>query len=129
MTDLAKDYAHKKAIAKIFSLKQTFLETPNIFSEKDLEKAFNAGRDSVLKNIPKLKWIDCGEAEECYLYTEGYYTWTNFGVYTILHWKSPTNIDMCLNGERLDVTAKDIPQAKALIEEDYKMKVKHMLGL
>ena len=83
MTDLAKDYARRTSKAKIFSLEQSFLGTPNIFSEKDLEKAFNAGRESVINNIPKLKWIDGGEAAECYSYTEGYYARTNFGIYTV----------------------------------------------
>ena len=123
MTDLAKDYARRTSKAKIFSLEQSFLGTPNIFSEKDLEKAFNAGRKSILNNIPKLKWIDGGEVSECYPYTEGYYAWTHFGIYTILRWKSRNNIDMCLNGERLDVTTKDINQAKILVEEDYRIKI------
>lgn len=129
MTDLAKDYARRTSKAKIFSLEQSFLGTPNIFSEKDLEKAFNAGCESVVNNIPKLKWIDGGEPAECYPYIEGYYARTNFGIYTILRWKSRTNIDMCLNGNRLDVTTKDINQAKILVEEDYRIRINQMLGL
>lgn len=124
---LAQKYAETRF--KLYNLEKSFSEAPKIFTKKDIEKAFDVGRKSILKNIPKLKWIDGGEPAECYPYTEGYYARTNFGIYTVLRWKSRTNIDICLNGERLDVTTKDINQAKILVEEDYKERINQMLGL
>lgn len=126
---LAEKYAEVRVKIKLYVLERSYSKGVKLFTEKDLEKAFDAGRKSVLNNIPKLKWIDGGEATEEYLYAEGYYAWTHFGIYTILRWKSRANIDMCLNGERLDITTKDINQAKALIEEDHKERVNQMLGL
>ena len=127
MKDLAKEYAVKEY--KRLANNAHVAKDNKCFTFEDIKTAFNAGRGSILKNIPKLRWIDGGDATKYDYYVDGCYARTHFGIYSVLCWMSPTNIAVCLNGDRLDVTAKNVNQAKILAEEDYKMRVNQMLGL
>lgn len=52
---LAEKYAEARVKIKLYGLERSYSKGVKLFTEKDLEKAFNAGRESVINNIPKLK--------------------------------------------------------------------------
>lgn len=53
--DLAKEYTLARLQGRLSGNEMSFSEN-KIFTEEDIETAFNAGRESVVENIPKLKW-------------------------------------------------------------------------
>ena len=57
--DLAKEYALAKLQGKLNGNEPIFSENI-VFTDKDIEFAFNAGRESVVENTTKLIWEDKG---------------------------------------------------------------------
>lgn len=53
--DLAKEYALARLHGRLSGNEISFCEN-KVFTEEDLEAAFNAGRESVTESLPKLKW-------------------------------------------------------------------------
>ena len=53
--DLAEEYATARLHGRLSGNEVSFSEN-KVFTEDDIKAAFNAGRESVLENIPKLKW-------------------------------------------------------------------------
>ena len=53
--DLAEEYSIKE-YERVNGNSDPIFEDNRCFSFDDIEAAFNAGRESVLENIPKLKW-------------------------------------------------------------------------
>jgi hypothetical protein len=53
--DLAKEYALARLHGRLSGNEISFCEN-KVFTEGDIKSAFNAGRESVVENIPKLKW-------------------------------------------------------------------------
>ena len=58
MKDLAKEYATARLQGRLSGNEVSFSEN-KIFTEEDIETAFNAGRDSVVENISELEWVEC----------------------------------------------------------------------
>lgn len=81
--DLAKEYAQERLSERKNGNEISF-EDKAIFTVEDIENAFNAGRESVVENMPELKWNNedrFGDFCEC---TEEGYSNTPFGIYSIL---------------------------------------------
>lgn len=55
MKDLAKEYATARLQGRLSGNEVSFSEN-NVFTEEDIKAAFNAGCESVVENIPELKW-------------------------------------------------------------------------
>lgn len=53
--DLAKEYATARLQGRLSGNEVSFSEN-KVFTEEDIEAAFNAGRESVVEDIPDLKW-------------------------------------------------------------------------
>lgn len=53
--DLAQEYAAARLQGRLSGNEMSFSEN-KIFTEEDIKYAFNAGRDSVVENMPELKW-------------------------------------------------------------------------
>lgn len=53
--DLAEEYLTKAKENAIYFKDGNFPNMP-LYQEKDIKAAFNAGRESVVENVPKLKW-------------------------------------------------------------------------
>ena len=53
--DLAEEYLTKAKENAIYFKDGSFPNMP-LFQEKDIKDAFNAGRESVVENMPELKW-------------------------------------------------------------------------
>lgn len=57
--DLTKEYLNKILDSAIYFKKGNFPDMPLYIRQKSIIDAFNAGRESVLENIPKLEWKEC----------------------------------------------------------------------
>ena len=116
--DLAKEYLDRKIKQEPFkSLTKGF---EYAFSVDDIKAAFNAGRDSVVENIPDLKW----ECEYPYTANE---TRTPITIFHIFH------NDDCFHlagyGLGLSKMFGTLYEAKRFANEDYKKRIKQALGL
>ena len=55
MGNLAKHYSTARLQGRLSGNEVSFSEN-KVFTEEDIEAAFNAGRESVVENMPKLRW-------------------------------------------------------------------------
>ena len=53
--DLAKHYTTARLQGRLSGNEVSFSEN-KVFTEEDIEAAFNAGRESVVESLPELKW-------------------------------------------------------------------------
>lgn len=118
--DLAEAYLAKAKENAIYFKKSNFPNMP-LYQGGDIKAAFNAGRESVVDDIPDLHWKDI----------EGYnisYAITPFGDYSIL-WHTTDNFVVYFNGRHLKLSATKLQQAKQLSNRDYKNRINQILGL
>ncbi len=115
--DLAEEYLDRKIKQEPFkSLTKGF---EYAFSVDDIKAAFNAGRESVVENIPDLKWQKSSEDMTAR---------TLFGMYSFS--KSNALWFYAYRGVHLFFdTHKTFEDAKKVAHNDYKEWVKHALGL
>lgn len=114
--DLAKEYAYTLYGERT---DEKFNQSAEIFDAYDIEDAFNAGRNSVIDNIPDLEWsIENGRPTASntifdYSYTIknkiGYYYAYGLGSYIGKY--------------------NSLDEVKRAAEEDYKNRIKQALGL
>ena len=116
-----KDLAEEYAIKEYARPNRNRNPISNLFTFDDIKAAFNAGRESVLENIPSLKWE--------YLKDGSLRAKTLFGYY---------NIDKDNYGIAHYIVSSMFSQAKVVFgkqnaiqaaNEDYKERIKQALGL
>ena len=116
--DLAEEYT-----------KRTYKEKTNypimwrdkVFTGKDIEAAFNAGRESVVENMPDLEWREKICRDEHFL--EAY----ALGAYYLIRLKGPEFYVSC--NYRCFTSCTSLTAAKQSADEDYKKRIKQALGL
>ena len=115
--DLAEEYLDRKIKQEPFkSLTKGF---EYAFSVDDIKAAFNAGRESVVENIPDLKWQKSSEDMTAR---------TLFGMYSFS--KSNALWFYAYRGVHLFFdTHKTFEDAKKVAHHDYKEWIKQALGL
>lgn len=115
--DLAKEYATARLQGRLGGNEMSFSEN-KIFTEEDIETAFNAGRESVVENMPGLEWK--GYAPFIHAATLiGRYNIDNFGIWLLR-----------FNGKEIPLsTGSSLDEAKQAANEDYKKRIKQALGL
>lgn len=115
--DLAEEYLDRKIKQEPFkSLTKGF---EYAFSVDDIKAAFSAGRDSVMENIPDLKWQKSSEDMTAR---------TLFGMYSFS--KSNALWFYAYRGVHLFFdTYKTFEDAKKVAHRDYKEWIKQVLGL
>jgi hypothetical protein len=125
--DLAKEYALARLQGRLSGNEVSFSEN-KVFTEEDIEAAFNAGRESVVENIPDLKFG--------YDKREGYR-----GVNSILgnayylrisdafNPKGESSWGFSFGGENLVQWYDTKQEAEQAANEDYKRRIKQALGL
>ena len=128
-----KDLAEKYADLQYKIQQDTPEESPDlskgIFGHENIVNAFNAGRESVVENIPGLEWNEedrFGDFCEC---TEEGYSQTPFGIYSILQWYNSPDIAIYFAGEHFKSNFQSVEQAKQAANDDYKKRIKQALGL
>ena len=114
--DLAEEYLDRKIKQEPFkSLTKGF---EYAFSADDIKAAFNAGRESVVENIPELEW----KGLEYFQYAD-----TCFGRYNIDNFVVQL---LRFNGKEIPTPADcSFEEAKHAANEDYKKRIKQVLYL
>lgn len=117
--DLAEEYLIKAKENAIYFKDGNFPNMP-LYQEKDIEAAFNAGRESVVESMPKLKWAK--------IFEDGpYIAISSFGV--------SYRIEFAYNEFNLFCNSKYIgcyisfSESKHAANEHYKKQIKQALGL
>ena len=115
--DLAKEYATARLQGRLSGNEISFSES-KVFTEEDIEAAFNAGRESVVESLPELEWK--GYAPFIHAATPiGRYNIDNFGIWLLR-----------FNGKEIPLsTGSSLEEAKLAANEDYKKRIKEALGL
>lgn len=119
--NLAEEYASARLQGRL-SGNETRFDGHEIFTEADIEDAFNAGRESVVENIPKLIWEDKGR---------GPVAKTIFNLSYIICDSGSVNLPYTFlfgvkSSARWYKTMKEVTQD---VNEDYKERIKQALGL
>jgi len=116
--DLEEEYLDRKIKQEPFkSLTKGF---EYAFSADDIMAAFNAGRESVVENIPELDWKDDDVT------IEGEFALCPVGRYEVVRWDEFFKIwrNPLFLGCR-----PSLSEAKQAANEDYKERIKQALGL
>lgn len=127
MKDLAKEYLAKAKENAIYFKKSNFPNMP-LYQEKNIEAAFNAGRESVVEKASELEWEDIGVYGEKARYINVCRAHKPLEEYIIQEWFYPNDVELHCN----DFTKngfKTIEEAKAYAKEAYKKRIKQSLGL
>ena len=115
--DLAKEYATARLQGRLSGNEISFSES-KVFTEEDIEAAFNAGRESIVENLPEMEWkgIEYFQYADTYL---GRYNIDDFGI--------------CLlrfNGKEIPLPpGSSLEETKQAANEHYKKQIKQVLGL
>lgn len=116
--DLAEEYALKEYV-RVNGEDDLIFEDNRCFTFDDIKETFNAGRESVVENMPELKWYkesDCMTAR------------TLFGMYSFS--KSNALWFYAYKGVHLFLDMhKTLEDAKKVAYSDYKEWIKQALGL
>ena len=115
--DLAEKYATARLQGRRSENEISFSEN-RIFTEEDIRCAFNAGRESVVDNMPELEWKGLEHFQHADT-SFGRYNIDNFGVWILR-----------FNGKEIPTPADcSLEEAKQAANEDYKQQIKQALGL
>lgn len=119
----------KKDLSLVYALKEyarvngkggPIIEDKRCFTLDDIKAAFNAGRESVVENIPELEWKDNDIA------IEEEFAPCPVGRYEVTRWDELFEIwcNSLFLGYR-----PSLSEAKRAANEDYKERIKQALGL
>ena len=91
-----------------------------LFQENDIKAVFNAGRESVVENVPKLKWAK--------VFEDGpYIAISSFGVSYMIEF-AYNEFNLFCNSVYISCYVSFLI-AKQAANEDYKQRIKKALGL
>lgn len=114
--DLAQEYATARLQGRLSGNEVSFSDN-KVFSEEDIEAAFNAGRESIINNI-ELSWEG------------GHYSSTLFNIdYKIIYSPVSREYWIMFGEEWLDLDFSSKNEAKQAANDDYKKRIKQALGL
>ena len=122
----------KKDLSLVYALKEyarvngkggPIIEYDRCFTLDDIKAAFNAGRESMVENIPELEW----KGHTPFIHAPFIHAATPIGRYNI------DNFGIWLlrfNGKEIPLsTGSSLEEAKQAANEDYKKRIKQALGL
>lgn len=122
----------KKDLSLVYALKEyarvngkggPIIEYDRCFTLDDIKAAFNAGRESMVENIPELEW----KGHTPFIHAPFIHAATPIGRYNI------DNFGIWLlrfNGKEIPLsTGSSLEEAKLAANEDYKKRIKQALGL
>ena len=117
--DLAKEYATARLQGRRSGNEVSFSEN-KVFTEEDIEAAFNVGRESVVENMPKLKWAKVFEDGLCVAIS-------SFGVSYRIEF-AYNEFNLLCNSVYISCYIS-LSEAKQAANENYKHRIKQALGL
>ena len=118
-----KDLAKESALARLqgrLSENEVSFSDKKVFTEEDIEDAFNAGRESVVENIPELEWERC---------VGGYVAETPIFNYYIEIDETDKEKYSLIVPEIDPMRFSRLREAKRVAQENYKQRIKKALGL
>ena len=116
--DLAEEYARKAFLKRNRNNPMSIYDL--CFSVADIESAFTAGRESVVENMPELKW----ECECPYTADEAR---TPITIFHIFH--NDDGFHLAGYGLGLSKMFGTLDEAKRFANEEYKKRIRQALGL
>ena len=121
--DLAKEYATARLQGRLGGNEMSFSEN-KIFTEEDIETAFNAGRESVFDSFPKLlfKELQEGLVAEAHLLNEYYHVYKSASV-------EEPRYTFAFEYEKPSQWYDTLEEAMDAANEDYKKRIKEALGI
>lgn len=117
--DLAEEYTTARLQGRLSGNEVSFSGN-NVFTEEDIEAAFNAGRESVVDSLPELEWKNLS-------YEEEYYSSYSLGFsYRVMQRVNEFALfcNDCFLGLFISIET-----AKQAANEDYKKRIKQVFGL
>ena len=120
--DLAEEYANERLQGRLSGNEISFSDNI-VFTEDDIKAAFNAGRESVVENMPELRWSNVG--------AEKMSNPTLIGVYIITPLNQSFKLELN-NGfvsRTINFPFKTKKEAIQAANENYKQHIKEALGL
>ena len=117
--DLAREYALARLQGRPSGNEISFCEN-KVFTEGDIETAFNAGRESVVENMPELEWREKICRDEYFLEA------CPFGAYYLI--KIDYGFHVAINYKHF-VSCTSLATAKQAANDDYKKRIKQTLGI
>lgn len=120
MGNLAKHYSTARLQGRLSGNEVSFSDN-KVFTEEDIEAAFNAGRESVVENMPELEWREKICRDEYFL--EAY----ALGAYYLIRLREPEFRVACNYRHLASYTS--LTAAKQAAKEHYKELIKQALGL
>jgi hypothetical protein len=121
--NLAREYAAARLQGRLSGNEISFSNN-RVFSEEDIEAAFNAGRASIMQDLPELKWVDdldvVEDFEECM-------TKSPFGKYSIRYYHYYGAYVVFFSDEKISTDFKSLNDAKLFVEKDYHNRIKIVL--
>ena len=117
--DLAEEYATARLHGRLSGNEVSFSEN-KVFTEEDIKAAFNAGRESVVDDIPDLKW-------ECEYPHTADEACTPITIFHIFH--NDDGFHLTGYGLGLSKMFGTLDEAKRFANEEYKNRIKQALGL
>lgn len=125
--DLAKEYALARLQGRLSENEVSFSDK-KVFTEEDIEAAFNAGRESVVEKASELEWEDIGIYGEHARYVNVCRAHKPLEEFLIREWFYPKDIEL-LGKDFTKDGFKTIEEAKVYAKEVYKERIKQALGL
>ena len=117
--DLAKHYTTARLQGRLSGNEVSFSEN-KVFTEEDIEAAFNAGRESVVENMPDLRWRKVFEDGLCVAIS-------SFGVSYRIEF-AYNKFNLFCNSIYINCYVS-LLIAKQAANENYKQRIKQALGL
>ena len=118
--DLAEEYALARLQGRLSGNEIQF-DGHKVFTEADIKAAFNAGRESVVENLPELEWT------ETTYNLEDYFLSRNNGWNYSIFFRGGA-FKVCCNSDFIEQFIS-LTAAKQAANEDYKQRIKQTLGL
>ena len=118
--DLGKHYTTARLQGRLSGNEVSFSEN-KVFTEEDIEAAFNAGRESVVENMPDLRW-----RKVCYLGREFIVAYP-YGCHYVIEFVGMEFELFC--DHQFVIRSTSLSHAKRAANEDYKKQIKQALGL
>lgn len=100
-----------------------------LMCDKIENRAFEAGRQSVIESASKLNWEDVGIYGERARYVNVCKAHKPLGHFLIRQRSQPKDIELFAFGENVKSGFKSVEEAKVYAEEVYKKEIKKVLGL
>ena len=125
--DLAVEYALARLQGRLNGNEVSFCEN-KVFTEGDIETAFNAGRESVVGKASELEWKDIGVYGEHARYVNVCRAHKPLEEFLIREWFYPKDIELHGN-DFVKNGFKNIEEAKSYAKEVYKRSIKQVFEL